>query len=106
MYYQRLTLIHLLFVYSQVPQSLDIEEAEEALSLNKYFSDLNHQFDFVTESNVVEGIENYARDNQISMTVIISRHHNLFERFFKKRITRESILNAHMCTLVLHDHQA
>ncbi|GAB5523709.1 MAG: universal stress protein [Roseivirga sp.] len=94
--------VHLLHI-SEAPQSLDIEEAEEALSLKEYFSDLNHQFDFITESKVVEGIENYAKENQVDLTVIIPRHHNLFERLFKKRITRASVLNAHMCTLVLHD---
>lgn len=94
--------VHLLHI-SAAPQSLDIQAAEEALSLKEYFSEFNHHFDFVTESNVVEGIETYARDNQINLTVIIPRHHNLFERLFKKRITRESVLNAYMCTLVLHD---
>lgn len=94
--------IHLLHI-SQIPQSLDIQEAEEALSLNNYFSDLNHQFSFVTEVNVVEGIEGFVNDNKVDLTVIIPRHHNLFERLFKKRITRESVLNAHMCTLVLHE---
>lgn len=96
--------IHLLHI-SEAPQSLDIEEAEEALNLKEYFSDLNHQFDFITESKVVEGIENYAKDNQVDLTVIIPRHHNLFERLFKKRITRASVLNAHMCMLVLHDQE-
>lgn len=96
--------IHLLHI-SAAPQSLDIEEAEEALSLKEYFSDLNHQFDFITESKVVEGIENYAKENQVDLTVIIPRHHNLFERLFKKRITRASVLNAHMCMLVLHDEE-
>ncbi len=94
--------VHLLHI-STAPQSLDIEAAGEALSLKEYFSEFNHQFDFVTESNVVEGIETYASENQINLTVIIPRHHNLFERLFKKQITRESVLNAHMCTLVLHD---
>lgn len=94
--------IHLLHI-SEAPESLDITEAEEALTLKEYFSDLNHQFDFITESKVVEGIENYAKENEVDLTVIIPRHHNLFERLFKKRITRESVLNAQMCTLVLHD---
>lgn len=94
--------IHLLHI-SASPESLDITEAEEALSLKDYFSDLNHQFNFVTEAKVAEGIENYAKENEVDLTVIIPRHHNLFERLFKKRITRESVLNAQMCMLVLHD---
>ncbi|MCE7994562.1 MAG: universal stress protein [Roseivirga sp.] len=96
--------IHLLHI-SEAPQSLDIEEAEEALNLKEYFADLDHHFDFVTELNVVDGIENYSKENQVDLTVIIPRHHNLFERLFKKRITRESVLKAHMCMLVLHDEQ-
>lgn len=97
--------IHLLHI-SETPQSLDIDEAEEALNLKEYFADLNHHFDFLTESNVVAGIENYSKENEVDMTVIIPRHHNLFERLFKKRVTRESVLNAHLSTLVLHDDQA
>lgn len=96
--------VHLLHV-SSTPRNLSIEEAQEALNLNEYFKDTAHHFEFITESDVVGGIERYVNEHNIDLTVLIPRHHTVFEKLFKQQVTRNTILNANMPMMVLHDDE-
>lgn len=94
--------IHLLHISSE-PSSLAIEEATEALALRDFFKGFPLFFDFRTEGNIVEGIENFVMSEDIDLTVFVTHPHTIFEKLFKRRITRASTLHAQITSLVVHD---
>ena len=94
--------VHLLHI-STAERNLDIEEAQEALNLNDFFQKVRHHFEFVSQKDIVEGIESYVAQNNINLTVLIPRHHNIWDRLFKQQVTRKTVLNANMNMLVLHE---
>lgn len=50
-------------------------------------------FDLAFGANILEGIESYAKTNNIDLVVSIKRKRNFFQRFFSKSITKEMLFH-------------
>lgn len=50
-------------------------------------------FDLAFGTNILEGIESYAKTNNIDLVVSIKRKRNFFQRFFSKSITKEMLFH-------------
>jgi nucleotide-binding universal stress UspA family protein len=56
-------------------------------------------FDLAFGTNVLEGIESYAKTNNIDLVVSIKRKRNFFQRFFSKSITKEMLFHTQIPVL-------
>ncbi|MFN7014979.1 MAG: universal stress protein [Bacteroidia bacterium] len=50
-------------------------------------------FDLAFGKNILDGIESYAKTNNIDLVVSIKRKRNFFQRFFSKSITKEMLFH-------------
>jgi nucleotide-binding universal stress UspA family protein len=50
-------------------------------------------FDLAFGENILDGIESYAKTNNIDLVVSIKRKRNFFQRFFSKSITKEMLFH-------------
>ncbi|MFN4235286.1 MAG: universal stress protein [Bacteroidia bacterium] len=56
-------------------------------------------FDLAYGENVLEGIESYAKTNNIDLVVSIKRKRNLFQKFFSKSLTKELLFHTQIPVL-------
>lgn len=56
-------------------------------------------FDLAFGANVLEGIESYAKSNNIDLVVSVKRKRNFFQKFFSKSITKEMLFHTQIPVL-------
>lgn len=91
--------IHLIHV-SQEPM-LAKEKAEEAKNLEMHLKGLPHQYHFMVNKNVEEGIDEFAETNEIDMLVVLPRKKGLFESLFGKSESKSLIFHTKVPLLAL-----
>ncbi|WKV11200.1 universal stress protein [Marivirga harenae] len=91
--------IHLIHV-SQEPM-LDKEKAEEAKNLELHLKGLPHQYHFMVNKNVEEGIDEFADNNKIDLLVVLPRKKGLFESLFGKSESKSLIFHTDVPLLAL-----
>jgi len=93
--------IHILNV-NPIPSSTSIEEAEEAFSIEQYFKNVKHSFQFSSEGNIEKGINNYIKSNDIDMVAMIPQKHNLVKKLFKGSLTQKMAHHTKIPLLAFH----
>ncbi len=64
---------------------------EETLNLDTMLSGLNPTYDFIENKDIDEGINDFARKNNIDIIITLPRKHKFIESLFEKSFTREMI---------------
>lgn len=67
------------------------------------FANLKHEFYGVANNNVVEGINNFMKENPADLLMMTAHRHSLFERIFGKVHTKEMCYQTVIPLLILHD---
>ena len=93
--------IHILHV-SQYDRLSD-QEAVEARKLEDHFRNLNHNYQFIINENVEEGINNYIESHSIDLLVMLPRKHNLFHVLFKENWTERMTYHTKIPLMTLHE---
>jgi nucleotide-binding universal stress UspA family protein len=86
----------------EVPASTD--EAVAGIKLNHLLEGVNHNFYFVKNENVSEGIENYIKEKGTDCLVMIARKHSFLEKKFHKSITKKMAYHVDVPLLVLKEY--
>jgi hypothetical protein len=81
--------------------SMSTAEAIGKMKTGVAFSNLNHQFHTINESNVEEGINKFIEKNPTDILAMVAHRHNLFERMFGKVHTKEMSYQTKTPLLVL-----
>lgn len=76
-------------------------EADEARKFERYFKQVDHNYNYELDEDVEEGINAYLTNHDIDILVLIRRHHNLIDRLFKKNITKKMVYHTDIPLLVL-----
>lgn len=91
--------IHLIHVSTE--PMLDKEKAEEAKNLELHLKGLPHQYHFMVNKNVEEGIDEFAEKNKIDLLVVLPRKKGLFESLFGKSESKSLIFHTKVPLLAL-----
>lgn len=75
----------------------------ETLLLDTLLEGYNPQFHFVDSTNVVQGIMDFAEQEQADLILIIPRKHGLFENIFKRSRTTQLAFHSHIPLLAIHE---
>lgn len=97
-FYAQLHIIHIDKGDVIVKNQIDI-----ARSLEKYLKHINHSFHFRKFDDIEEGLLSFAKEVNIDLLAMISKHHNLFERLRHGSHTKKMILDIPMPLMVLHE---
>lgn len=79
------------------------EQIDIARSMEKYLKHINHSFHFRKFDDVEEGLIEFAKEVNIEMIAMISKHHSLLERLRHGSHTRKMILDIPMPIMILHE---
>ncbi len=92
------------FVNIKQSQKNGWKKAESKLRIlaEKLNGQTNPVFLQINSDSIVNGLNNYARENDIDLIVLATKHRSLLEDFFHKSITRKFALNPQTPILVLH----
>ena len=79
------------------------DQIEIARRMDKYLKRINHSFHFRKFDDVEEGLLAFAKEVNIELIAMISKHHSLFERLRHASHTKKMILDIPMPLMVLHE---
>lgn len=85
----------------ELPEST--EQAVAAIKLNHLLEGVKHNFYFVKNENVSDGIENYVKEKGTDCLVMIARKHSFLEKIFHKSVTKKMAYHVDVPLLVLKD---
>lgn len=91
--------LHILHVSEN--ERIDILEAKEAKNLERHLRHVPHRFHFMVEESVEEGINRYAKDNEIGLVTLIPHKHPFFTRIFEGRQSKEIIFHTKIPLLAI-----
>ncbi|HET8860485.1 universal stress protein [Marivirga sp.] len=91
--------IHLLHV-SEEPM-LDKEKAEEAKNLELHLKGLPHQYHFMINKNLEDGIDEFTNKNKIDLLVVLPRKKGLFQSLFSKSESKPLIFHTKVPLLAI-----
>lgn len=78
-------------------------EIAEGFRLEKALKHTHHTFFEVEHPDVVLGINEFVKKNDINLVTIISRKHSLIGRLFREPLTKVMTFHSHVPLLVLHE---
>lgn len=78
------------------------EAAVGGLRLDHYFEGITHHFFEMTAPNLTEGLNAFAKQHNIDLSVALARHHGFFESLFRKNNVQDIIYHLQTPILTLH----
>lgn len=79
------------------------EEAVAGIKLNHLLEGVKHNFYFVKNENVSDGIEIFVKEKGTDCLVMIARKHSFLEKIFHKSVTKKMAYHVDVPLLVLKD---
>lgn len=68
----------------------------------KEYSEYNIKCGIIRNENILKGIQQYVKDNQIGIISLTTHKRNLFQKFFRPSIARQMLFNSDTPLLVFH----
>ncbi len=75
----------------------------ETLMLDTLLEGYNPQFHFIDHTNVVQGIMDFAAQQEADLILIIPKKHGLFDHIFKRSRTTQLAFHTHIPLLTIHE---
>jgi nucleotide-binding universal stress UspA family protein len=79
------------------------ETPEESLLLHTLLSDLNPQYHFIEAEDIEDGINKFAKENNLDLVITIPKKHKLLEGLFKKSSTKQLVFQSHVPVVCVHE---
>ncbi|MDF9796546.1 nucleotide-binding universal stress UspA family protein [Catalinimonas alkaloidigena] len=70
------------------PSKIGIAHAEEALSLEHFFHDVPHTYEFPEDQDPAQGLNHYLQEHEVDLLAIIPRKHSGLESIFHKSVSK------------------
>ena len=77
---------------------------KEKVKMDAMFGSFNPEYAFMRFYDFEEGIDTYAKDNNINMIITIPRKHSFLAKVFKTSHTRELAFHTNVPLLAVHNH--
>lgn len=82
---------------------LSIEQRENKGFLEDFMEDKPHQFHFLAESNIEDGLARFEKENKIDMIAMVAKNVNFFHRLLFQPSVAKISYHTHIPFLVLHE---
>ena len=80
-----------------------LEAAVGGVKLDHFLEGTTHHFFDVASPNFMEGLNNFADEYAIDLTVAVAREHGFFEKLFRKNHIQDMMYHVHTSILTLHE---
>ena len=97
--------IHILHVSKKEKTETTLENAVEGLAMDRYLEGIEHYFFDENAGELMVGINSYAKNKEIDLTVALARKHGFFESFFHKNHVHSMVYHTNTPILILHETQ-
>lgn len=84
-------------------RTFDSSSQEEGLMFENIFSEIKHEYVFIDNSNVQEGLLKYAEENLIDLIIIRPRKHDILETVFLKSHSSEMLRDSKIPIMYVHN---
>jgi len=84
-------------------ESYSPEMHNEIQILDSLFMGLYPEFNFVDDEDFMNGINDFAVENNIDIVITIPKKHNFFEKLFKRSHLKKLVFHSHTPLMVVHD---
>ena len=74
----------------------------ESGMLMEMLTPLKHEYHFITNENIDEGIMDFAEKNNIDLLIVLPRRHSLLDKLVHKSHTKQLVLHSHVPVMALH----
>jgi nucleotide-binding universal stress UspA family protein len=95
--------LHVINVDTSHYVALTEEYQEQKAALAKMFHDLRPEFYFLGLPDITEGINQFAKDKNIDMIVVIHKDHSLLSKLFVKSQTKKLAYQSSVPVLAVHE---
>jgi nucleotide-binding universal stress UspA family protein len=83
-------------------ESTTVEIATTGLKVEKFLNDIPHTLHFIEGEDLIESINNFVREKNADMLVMLPKRYNAIKRLFHKSNTRKVIFHTDIPVLTLH----
>ncbi|MGW8121619.1 universal stress protein [Roseivirga echinicomitans] len=94
---------HLYIIHIDQDKALEQDELEIAKGMEKYFKKVPHSFHFKRDYDVEDGLLAFAKEEDIDLLVMISRHHSLIDRITRGSETKRMVMDIPMPLMILSE---
>jgi nucleotide-binding universal stress UspA family protein len=95
--------VYILNVVKELETIPSSEEALAGLHLEHSFEGIDHSFCIAQNVNLIDGINEFVKDKNMDLVVMIPRKHSLFASIFKERNTKQMAFHASVPLLTIHE---
>lgn len=79
------------------------KQAAESLNLEQSLKGLDYSFNYIESDDIVDGVNDFADENQVDLVVMIPRSHSLIERLFHESYTKRMAFHTSKPLLTIHE---
>jgi nucleotide-binding universal stress UspA family protein len=76
---------------------------EQSLLLHTLLEDLNPSYHFIEDSDIENGINDFAEKNNLDLLITIPKKHKLLDAIFHKSSTRQLLFESHIPVMCIHE---
>ncbi len=93
----------LVFHVMEDPSKLTTKEERQIEVLKQKLEGINTSVLTVESSSIVDGIKDFVNEHNLDLMALLPRRHNLFQRIFKKSVTKTIAIDPQTPLLTFHD---
>lgn len=98
--------VNLLFVREDDKLGRDCDEDIEKIGklFTEYAPNIEFNADVINEDTVVEGINEFCKENSVDMVVVVTKHRNMWQRFLHTSVTKQIAMYAETPVFIIHEN--
>lgn len=95
--------LHVLHVHDDEGVAYDVDTIEESGWLQEMFYDVQPKYHLINNSNIEEGIEQFADNNKLDMMIVVPKKHGMLHNLFAKSHSKQLAFHSHVPVLSVHE---
>lgn len=95
--------VYILHVNQNPKVAPSSKEAIEGIKLDHLLEGINHSFNYSENEDVIDGLNQFAKEKNADMVAIISREHSLIWNLFHETNTKKMVFHSSIPFLSLHE---
>jgi nucleotide-binding universal stress UspA family protein len=95
--------LFILNVFNKNHSEPTITEAVAGFRLDQILADVNHQLCYVENNDVVEGINEFVKEHDIDLLIMMPRHHSFLNKLFNEPHTKKMAFHSLVPLMTIHE---
>jgi nucleotide-binding universal stress UspA family protein len=76
---------------------------EESVWLQEMLYGMNPKYEFVQSTSIEDGINSFAKNNNLDMLIMVPKRHNIFSKIFQHSHSKNMAIHTHVPILAMHE---